>query len=528
MATWSRRAASWATRVASATSPTSSTAQAALRTAAERLWAASQIATRADSDAAIGRDLVRGFPLATPPDRRKSDHAEATAELYAGITASADRLRAFAFTMPEWAATSPQISGPVWRYTAHAAAIVSHVGSLILQALAERAEQLPTPSANTGPITQAASAMATAKQAWEQAATMWRTITTDTQAKESPATIETSDLVLRIGRLAFADPLWTPTRAHRAQLRDPATLAADPADFRLVLAAVHQATDALARMAAADLAAITTVGSASRFYMPETVLWSPNPQAQDYSTAPRDRVMLVQDVYQVIVSTSQRATRALDDLALDCAAPSRIIALARKAAPLGNRPQLTDPDLTLEDLQPRLKFFGRIKNGRAAGQADLDALAVIRAYTERQLSLIECAHRFSASEETIRAILKEHGVAIRSSLLSGAEPRSQGKNAHPKSPPSTAAQTPQPLRGPVERTVRAMKVDDPRLLLRAAALDKAAADLVAQAQQSPAKLAAQDTPRATQQPARPPESVPTSKAARRSATSNPRRSGARR
>ncbi|HEX6522591.1 MAG TPA: hypothetical protein VF070_21670 [Streptosporangiaceae bacterium] len=263
------------------------------------------------------------------------------------------------------------------------------------------------------------------------------------------------------------DPMWTPSRGHRAQLRDPAVLAADPTGYRLALAAVHQAADALARMAAADLAAITTVGSANRFYMPETVLWSPHPSARDYSTAPRDRVMLLRDVYQVIVSTSRRATRALDDLALDSGAPSRIVALARKATPQRNQPQLTDPDLALEDLQPQLKFFGRIKNGRAAGQADLDAQAVIRAYTERQRGLIECAHRFSASEETIRAVLKEHGIPIRSGLLSGTEPRPPGQNpgalARSPSPPSTAPHVPQPLRGPVERTVRAMKVDHPRL-----------------------------------------------------------------
>jgi hypothetical protein len=64
---------------------------------------------------------------------------------------------------------------------------------------------------------------------------------------------EIGDLVLRLGRLAFDDPAWTPARGTQARLRDPAW----PTWAGALVPVIHQTADALAQMAAGDLAAMT-------------------------------------------------------------------------------------------------------------------------------------------------------------------------------------------------------------------------------------------------------------------------------
>ncbi|MBV9444646.1 MAG: hypothetical protein JO345_01920 [Streptosporangiaceae bacterium] len=63
---------------------------------------------------------------------------------------------------------------------------------------------------------------------------------------------------------------------------------------------------------------------------------------------------------------------------------------------------------------------------------------MIRAYTERRLSITECAHRFTASYETIRAILKQHGIPIRSGHDLHSASKDQVAPSLPRTPSSTA------------------------------------------------------------------------------------------
>jgi hypothetical protein len=51
---------------------------------------------------------------------------------------------------------------------------------------------------------------------------------------------DASDLMLRLGRLIWDDPGWTPARSQRAQPRPLAALAPEPGTIKLLLAAVHQ------------------------------------------------------------------------------------------------------------------------------------------------------------------------------------------------------------------------------------------------------------------------------------------------
>jgi hypothetical protein len=105
----------------------------------------------------------------------------------------------------------------------------------------------------------------------------------------------------------------------------------------MVLSAIHQAVGALAKMAGADLAAITTAGDAGRLYMPNIILWDEHARARDYAASPPDRIQLLREVYQITVSTSRRAAESLDSLALGTGASSSVPHHARDQPTSGTR-----------------------------------------------------------------------------------------------------------------------------------------------------------------------------------------------
>jgi hypothetical protein len=253
-------------------------------------------------------------------------------------------------------------------------------------------------------------------------------------------------------------------------------LAPGTAELITVLDTIHQTADAMARMAAADLLAIGALRDAGRLYMPQVVVWATRRAARDYAAAPAGRIVLMQDLYRVITATARAAAQALGGLVLDAGAPSRPLALARITALAQGDPLQppVDPELTVEQLRPRLRTFNKRLGWRVARKDELDADQVIRAYRDDRLSVTDCALRFSTTTELINAILDDHNIAVGDD-----RPTSQDQ------PPARKPDTGQ-LRwwGPVERRLLTLKVTDPGLLLRASALDRASRELITQAEAS--------------------------------------------
>jgi hypothetical protein len=110
--------------------------------------------------------------------------------------------------------------------------------------------------------------MADMGAAWHQVDRAWDTMITESRMLPTQAMTDASDLVLRMGRLVWDDPHWTPARSRRAPHRDPAALAPGASTVVTVIAAVHQLADALARVAKADLDAVETADHAGRLYVP--------------------------------------------------------------------------------------------------------------------------------------------------------------------------------------------------------------------------------------------------------------------
>ena len=503
MARWSCRAGALAHWLASGSGQVHGEAQDALAEAGTLLSAANDIiapAVTADPGSALDRELLMGVPHASPPGRRVPRDPETPAELHAGIAISAARLRSAAFAMPADAATSAEISGPAWGRAATAAAIVSDIASLLLRTLAMRATRLTACPVEPRQLAAAAIGLADARNAWEQAAGLWQIMTTDTQSEISALTVETGDLAIRMGRLAFANPQWTPAKRHRAAPLLPEALAPDAGDLIAVLGAVHQAADALATMASSDLKAISAVWRARRLYMPQAILSGRRGPGSGYVTAPDDRVQLMQDLYRVIAATSRDAAQALGALVVESAVPSRAIALARTTGLTFSPQSPTGPKPTLETLRPRLRAFGKPRDWQVTRLDEIDADAVIRAYRDKHVGLRECAARFATSERLIAIILRDNDIPIRHD-----QPAPRPAEANQPRPPA-ASPAPQPDApakrqrcGPVERHMLALNVTDPGLLLRAAALDRASRELLAE---GAASVSREDHPASKHEPER--------------------------
>jgi hypothetical protein len=283
-------------------------------------------------------ELLRAIPAAVPPPRQPlGTSAESIAGLCRGITISASRLRAAADRGQDRAGWSPDLTSGGWQWIAQAAAVTSHLTELALRSLATRAAQLAGAPVTEARLHAAADSMTGMRAAWQQVDLMWNSIITEQRSPPTLAMSEASDLLLRMGRLVWDYPQWTPARAHRAPRRSPAALAPTAPKFTAVVSAAHQATDALARVAVTDSAAVTAAAQYGRLYVPTRSLPARYDIPRAFAPALSDMVAELHEAYQGAADASIRATRELDELAVAAGAPSRALALARAAALVPSR-----------------------------------------------------------------------------------------------------------------------------------------------------------------------------------------------
>ena len=497
IAGWADRAGRMVDRISRA--PGQHLPKPVLAAAQDRLAAAARVGTQAKAgswDEGARRALLHAIPTTDFPERIIPSAHESDANLCAGITVSARRLRTEAFAAAREPGTSPVLSGPAWRRTAHASAIICDLAAQTLDVLAAHPSVAGTLRERLG---DAASSLVTARESWRNTARMWQVITTETTSPDSPTTADATDLVVRLGRLAFGEPGWTPADAHKPRPRAPGSVA--PGVVAAALGAVHEAADAVTRVACADLTALGAVGQAGRLYMRARTLGNPSARYA-YIPAPTDRVHMLKNAFYLCADTTWRAASALDGPALEKNAPSKLLALIRAALPSSGHvmaPEIgfvLDPDLFAR----QTALFSRPRGAQGRRRSDLDPDEIIHAYDHEHLNLQECAERFSISTSQVTRILTEHGTGPRNRWASYRD------HGSPPLPP------PAPLpdkdeTAPLYRQLRRRGINDPGLLERAALIDRAAADVLSNATQDPSRLgtgpqrrspvglAAQDGPR---------------------------------
>ena len=321
-----------------------------------------------DPPSAEAMQLLAAVPLNVPPAAQPPSQPEQVPQLCDGITITAERLRhatrAFAATA-RWA---PEATSVSWRRDALASAITTHSSVFILRMLTQRARQLSFDAAIQAQLRTAAMVMNGVWPAWYKVAREWDIITTGRHPPGSltPVAAEIGELALRTGRLARRDPHWTPARTGLGLIRDPATLAPARGDVLAVLAAVHHAADAIARIADEDRLAVRQAAFDGRLYVPAGLL--PARDQIPYQHAPigwpRARRLLA--TYTAVIDVSSRAISTLDNLAVTMSTTSRSLSQTRALAAQPIRNDLTTPHVpsleqdTHHSAQPEPGALGQV------------------------------------------------------------------------------------------------------------------------------------------------------------------------
>lgn len=313
-----------------------------LHTATRWLWVAGttlQADLRQHPPSGQARKLLTAIPANFPPPRQPPASGESVPELCQGITVTAERLRHAALKFTARARWSPAATSTGWRKNALAAAITGHATQIILHTLAERASQLGLDPAIQAGLRTASQDLQAAWNAWRATAHQWDIISTGRHRNPHPAPAgpEFEDLAVQVARLTYHNPRWTAALASNGPIRDPASLAPAAQDLTAVLAAVHQAIDAITRAGAEDQDAVRTASADNRLYLLTRLMPAECDIPRPYGPAASSRTRELLTSYNTATAASTRAASSLDDLAVALDTPTWTLAALRMPSRRGIR-----------------------------------------------------------------------------------------------------------------------------------------------------------------------------------------------
>ena len=280
---------------------------------------------------ASDRQLLDAVPMHVMPGRWPPYAGETVPQLCEGIVVSAERLRSSARQLVTDAHWSPLVTAASWHWTATAAAITHDACGIILCSAAEGARHLGVPARLADQVYDASIVVGHVQRHWLSAAEAWDVVTTDAQGRVSPVVPDVSDMLIRAGRLAFANPAWTPRSAHRAPPRAAADLIADGPALVTVITATHHAVDGLAQAADSDFRAIFGAARGGRLYQSRLTLPGWQKARDRYVPAIQETIDRLLDSYQATARATRSAAAALDVVAQASGAPSIYLSMARAA-----------------------------------------------------------------------------------------------------------------------------------------------------------------------------------------------------
>jgi hypothetical protein len=304
----------------------------ALNSACQWLWALScsvQAACRQHPVPAADRDLLAAIPAGALPARPALPDADTIPGLCDGVITTAERLRYLAWQTAQQPPWTPALTVTSLRQAAETSTLTSHHCVLLAQSLTERTPgAFPAATADMAATAQAARHAASA---WYQAARALRQVTTDTRGRLTPAAAEARDLAVWTGRLAYADPAWTPASGPNQLPRPPGELAPRPEGIPHVVAAIHHAADALALLASTEHHQFHGAAQAGRILVPTRTLDDDYDIPRPYAPAPAQVTGPLAARYRDAAQACRQATATIGRAARATGASSRVLTAAREA-----------------------------------------------------------------------------------------------------------------------------------------------------------------------------------------------------
>jgi len=294
--------------------------------------------------------LLYAIPVHDVPDRQLPAAAAPVAALSAGVVTAADRACREERGLGPQVQWTPDMNAAALRRAAAACVMTCFHCEVILTSLAPAAAgagyaELP------GVLDDATAAAGAARSEWLAVARAWDQMTTDYSGFPSEATTDIEDLGLWTGRLAYADPSWTPAHGRAADLRPSAELGGDRAAITGTVTAAHYATRSVYRFAAAGHAQVVAAAAARRLYVPTRLLPESYNIPHRIANAPAGHVDALLKRYDGAGRASGRALETVADVAERVGAPSHVLTAAARAT--GRSPAKITPgnDLLLQTLQ---------------------------------------------------------------------------------------------------------------------------------------------------------------------------------
>ncbi|WP_066946658.1 hypothetical protein [Microtetraspora fusca] len=225
-----------------------------------------------------GSTALREIPLNRPGPVQPLPHQPETPdELRAGITADTDALRTLCHLDTE-------LGQREWQRTALAASIITHIGTKLLTGLTRRSYELnPDRNHALGKALQRGTNGIDGMNAmWKGVRQAWEGRLPARTATRSARQQHLDQVVVRLGRLLYTDPLWTPARRNAVPIKSPEMIAPTARDMVPALRSVLRVFEALTVIAEHDRRDVTRAMRAER--LPEDLV-----QAYGWLTSSRVR-----------------------------------------------------------------------------------------------------------------------------------------------------------------------------------------------------------------------------------------------
>jgi hypothetical protein len=302
-----------------------------LNAACQWLWvmdASVRTAQHRDPAGTLGREVLAMIPVNSLPPRQVLCGGEPVTLLCEGAISSTERVRHLAWLAAAHVPASQNLASASLRQIAENSTVTSHNCAAILDSLAARMCQAGDSKASSWLAT-AAEAARQARGAWLRAARGAVRVRTVTPDPASPTAVEAGELASWTGRLAYADPQWSPSDGPDRPLRRPETLAVE--NVPLLVGAAHQACETLAGLAYAEHDQIRAAAQAGRILVPTRSLPAEYDVPYPFARAPLERVEQLLARHREAGEASRQAAEAVGEVAELVRAPSQAVTLARWA-----------------------------------------------------------------------------------------------------------------------------------------------------------------------------------------------------
>ncbi len=329
---WARQIAGHAYRLsgtASCPAPERRTLSAVGKTLSQVSWAIGEAQER--RPVREGQlTLLHAIPVNAVPDPTLPANGDSVANLNVGVISTAERLRVAAKRASTEAPWSRQLTRETLRQTADCCAISASNMQVMLTALATDHGKSCAPLSAT--IARAAQAADRARAAWLAVTDSWDSITTDARGAMGSTATEAAALALWTGRLAYANPDWTPALGLVHQPRPAGEFAVGADQLRGAIDAAHHVCHTLTQVAEADRDSIRIASMTGRLIVPTRSLPDGYDIPYRFAPAPPSSTAPLLSSYDQALQASAQSTAAMAGIAAALQADSRVIATARAAA----------------------------------------------------------------------------------------------------------------------------------------------------------------------------------------------------